>query len=145
VLISPKTSARAGRAAGDSSGKRQPIALAEVAKLPLILPSRPNAFRILIEGEMIAIGCKPQVALEVDGLNAILSLVREGLGHAVLPSYTLSNAEDPGHFTLRGIRSPRIMSELMLVRSSRRASTDTQKKSIELVQAVVIEAIKPYA
>jgi LysR family nitrogen assimilation transcriptional regulator len=147
VLISPKTSSKAGAAAksSSSSGKRQPIALAEVAKLPLILPSRPNAFRILIEGEMIAIGCKPQVALEVDGLNAILSLVREGMGHAVLPSYTLSNAEDPGRFTLRSIRSPRIMSELMLVRSSRRASTDTQKKAIELVKSVVIEAIKPYA
>jgi LysR family nitrogen assimilation transcriptional regulator len=145
VLISPKTSDRAGRAAKNSSGKRQPMALAEVAQLPLILPSRPNAFRILIEGEMIAIGCKPQVALEVDGLNAILSLVREGMGHAVLPSYTLSNAEDPGHFTLRSIRSPRIMSELMLVRSSRRASTDTQKKAIDLVKTVVIDAIKPYA
>lgn len=143
VLISPRTTGKAG-AAKSSSGKRQPIALAEVATLPLILPSRPNAFRILIEGEMIAIGCKPQVALEVDGLNAILSLVREGMGHAVLPSYTLSNAEDPGHFTLRSIRSPRIMSELMLVRSSRRASTDTQKKAIELVRSVVIEAIKPY-
>ncbi|MDP3412752.1 MAG: LysR substrate-binding domain-containing protein, partial [Polaromonas sp.] len=144
VLISPRTSARVGPATKGSS-KRQPITLAEVAKLPLILPSRPNAFRILIEGEMIAIGCKPQVALEVDGLNAILSLVREGLGHAVLPSYTLSNAEDPARFTLRSIRSPRIMSELMLVRSSRRASTDTQKKAIELVKSVVIEAIKPYA
>lgn len=144
VLISPKTATRGGPATKSSSGKRQPIALAEVATLPLILPSRPNAFRILIEGEMIAIGCKPQVALEVDGLNAILSLVREGMGHAVLPSYTLSNAEDPGHFTLRSIRSPRIMSELMLVRSSRRASTDTQKKAIELVRSVVIEAIKPY-
>ncbi|MBA4327791.1 MAG: LysR family transcriptional regulator [Polaromonas sp.] len=144
VLISPRTSARAGAAARSGSGKRQPIALAEVARLPLILPSRPNAFRILIEGELIAIGCKPQLALEVDGLNAILSLVREGMGHAVLPSYTLSNAEDPGHFTLRSIRSPRIMSELMLVRSSRRASTDTQKKAIELVKSVVIEAIKPY-
>jgi LysR family nitrogen assimilation transcriptional regulator len=148
VLISPKTSPKSGGKAGtgkSSGGKRQPVALAEVGKLPLILPSRPNAFRILIEGEMIAIGCKPQVALEVDGLNAILSLVREGMGHAVLPSYTLSNAEDPGHFTLRSIRSPRIMSELMLVRSSRRASTDTQKKAIELVKSVVIEAIRPYA
>jgi LysR family nitrogen assimilation transcriptional regulator len=143
VLVSPKTGTRT--VAKSSSGKRQPMTLTEVAKLPLILPSRPNAFRILIDSKMIAIGHKPQVALEVDGLNAILSLVREGMGHGVLPSYTLSNADDPGHFTLRSIRSPRIMSELMLVRSSRRASTDTQKKAIELVRSVVIEAIKPYA
>ena len=141
VLISRKSdSARPG----DGMGKRQPISLAEVSELPLILPSRPNAFRILIEGEMVAIGRKPQVSLEVDGLNAILSLVKEGMGHAVLPSYTLSNFDDPSPFTLRSIHSPRIISELMLVRSSRRPSTETQKTAIEVVKAILVEAMKPY-
>ena len=66
------------------------------------------------------------------------------MGHAVLPSYTLSNVEDTEPFTLRSIHSPRIMSELMLVRSSRRASTDTQKKAVEVVTSVVVQALKPY-
>ena len=149
VLISQKTnlnsSAKAGTAAKESARKRQPISLTEVADLPLILPSRPNAFRMLIEGEMIAMGRKPHITLEVDGLNAILSLVKEGMGHAVLPSYTLSNFDDPGPFTVRRIHSPRIMSELMLVRSSRRPSTETQKIAIEVVKAVLVEAMKPYA
>ena len=124
---------------------RPPISLAQVAALPLILPSRPNAFRILIEGEMIGIGVKPDISLEVDGLNAILSLVKEGMGHAVLPSYTLSNFDDPESFTLRSIHSPRIMSQLMLVRSARRPSTETQKIAIEVVKRVLVEAMKPYA
>ena len=123
---------------------REPITLAEVAELPLILPSRPNAFRILIEGEMRAIDRKPNITLEVDGLNAILSLVKEGMGHAVLPSYTLSNFDDPSPFCVRTIHSPRIMSELMLVRSARRPSTETQKTAIALVKAVLITAMKPY-
>lgn len=124
--------------------RRQTISLAAVADLPLILPSRPNAFRILIEGEMSVLGRKPQITLEVDGLNAILSLVREGMGHAVLPSYTLSNFDDPERFMVSSIHSPRIMSELMLVRSSRRPSTETQKTAIEVVKSVVVDAIKPY-
>lgn len=144
VLISRRTGAKPASFKKASKGKRQTIGLAAVAELPLILPSRPNVFRILIEGEMITIGCKPQITLEVDGLNAILSLVREGMGHAVLPSYTLSNVEDTEPFTLRSIHSPRIMSELMLVRSSRRASTDTQKKAVEVVTSVVVQALKPY-
>ena len=144
VLISRKTTAKANAFRKTASGKPKPIKLADVAALPLILPSRPNAFRILIESEMITIGCKPLLALEVDGLNSILSLVREGMGHAVLPSYTLSNAENPAHFTVRSIRSPSIMSELTLLRSSRRASTDTQKKAVELIQWVVAKALKPY-
>jgi len=144
VLISRRTGAKPASLKKASKGKRQTIGLAAVAELPLILPSRPNAFRILIESKMITIGCKPQITLEVDGLNAILSLVREGMGHAVLPSYTLSNVEDTEPFTLRSIHSPRIMSELMLVRSSRRASTDTQKKAVEVVTSVVVQALKPY-
>ena len=144
VLISPGTGNRPAGLKKGRREKRQTIRLAAVADLPLILPSRPNAFRILIEGEMITIGCKPQITLEVDGLNAILSLVREGMGHAVLPSYTLSNVEDPEPFTLRSISAPRILSELMLVRSSRRASTDTQKMAVEVVTAVVAKALKPY-
>ena len=124
--------------------KRQPISLAEVAELPLILPSRPNAFRILIEVEMIAIDRKPKITLEVDGLNAILSLVKEGMGHAVLPSYTLSNFDDPAPFTLRSIHSPRIMSSLTLVRASRRPNTETQKTAMEVVKSVLITAMKPY-
>ena len=149
VLISQNTNLKSNATASATpknlARKRQPISLTEVADLPLILPSRPNAFRMLIEGEMNAMGRKPNITLEVDGLNAILSLVQEGMGHAVLPSYTLSNFDDPGPFTVRRIHSPRIMSELMLVRSARRPSTETQKTAIEVVKAVLVEAMKPYA
>jgi LysR family nitrogen assimilation transcriptional regulator len=145
VLISPATGAAAATAKKRPGAKRQPISLAEVAKLPLILPSRPNAFRLLIETQMTGIGQEPQIVMEVDGLNAILSLVKEGMGHAVLPSYTLSNFENAAPFALRSIHSPRIMSELMLVRSSRHPSTETQKSATEIVKRVLIEAMKPYA
>jgi LysR family transcriptional regulator, nitrogen assimilation regulatory protein len=127
-----------------AGGKRPGISLAQVAKLPLILPSRPNAFRILIDSEIVALGCKPRVALEVDGLNAILSLVKEGMGHAVLPSYTLSNFDDVSPFLLRSIHTPRIRSALMLVRSARRPSTETQKAAMALVCDVMVNAMKAY-
>jgi len=138
VLISKTTAAKQQKA------KRQPIELKDVADLPLILPSRPNAFRMLVDSEMNAIGRKPQITLEVDGLNAILSLVKEGLGHAVLPSYTLSNFDDPSPFTLRSITQPSIMSQLMLVRAARRSSTETQKIAADVVKSVVMLAMKSY-
>jgi LysR family transcriptional regulator, nitrogen assimilation regulatory protein len=130
VLISPR-----------SANTKASITLRDVAKLPLILPSRPNAFRILIEAEMIALERKPLIAMEVDGLNAILSLVKEGFGHAVLPTYTLNNFDDASPFCVRQITSPRIQSRLDLVWSARRPSTQTQKKALDVVRAVVSEAI----
>jgi LysR family nitrogen assimilation transcriptional regulator len=52
-----------------------PVPLREVATLPLVIPSRPNAIRMHVEAEMANIGCRPHVALEIDGVSAILDLV----------------------------------------------------------------------
>ncbi len=121
------------------------ISLAEVATLPLILPSRPNAFRILIDNEMSGIALRPRIAMEVDGLNAILSLVKEGMGHAVLPRYTLSNFDDADPFAVRSIHSPPILSRLELAWSSRRPTTATQKKALDVVRKAVLAAIRNQA
>jgi LysR family nitrogen assimilation transcriptional regulator len=137
VLISPAGAASDKR----SKKKTEPVALADVATLPLILPSRPNAFRILVEGEMMSLGKRPNVIFEVDGLNAILSLVKEGMGHAVLPSYTLSNFESDSPFAVQPIHSPSIRSQLMMVWSSRRPTTQTQKRAMEILAEAVLEAI----
>lgn len=52
-----------------------PVTLKEVAELPLVIPSRPNAIRTHVETEMAQIGCRLKVALEIDGVSAILDLV----------------------------------------------------------------------
>lgn len=140
VLISP----RAELPEGKGSKARAAVPLREAAALPLILPSRPNAFRLLLEAETMRLGCQLRIAMEVDGLNAILSLVREGFGHAVLPAYTLANIDHGGALVVRRLQAPRPTSQLTLVRSSRRPSTETQKVARALLQDVVLRAIAPY-
>ncbi len=136
VLISPAVATP--RARGSSAAKDWPsMTLREVAELPLILPSRPNAFRILIEGEMMTINRRPVVILEVDGLNAILNLVKEGIGHAILPRYTLNNFDDARAFRVHTIHSPSIRSQLMLVWSAHRPTTQTQRKAMELLTRIL--------
>ncbi len=82
------------------------VSLTDLAQLPLIVPSRPNAFRLLIDTEMQRVNGKPNIVLEIDGLNAILELVKEGMGYAVLPAYTLSNFAKPDHFSTHRIEKP---------------------------------------
>ena len=117
------------------------VPLSSLADLPLIAPSRPNAFRILIETEMARIQCKPQIVLEIDGLNAILEVVKEGLGYAVLPSYTLSNFNTPKDFSVHEIEKPQLLSQLMLVWSARRPLTPTHKESLRLAKDMVSTVI----
>ncbi len=140
VLISAHSQAPAAKGAKG----RAAVALKEAAALPLILPSRPNAFRLLLETETMRIGCQLRIAMEVDGLNGILSLVREGFGHAVLPAYTLANFDHASTLVVRRLQAPRPTSQLTLVRSSRRPSTETQKVARALLQDVVLRAIAPY-
>jgi LysR family nitrogen assimilation transcriptional regulator len=121
------------------------VSLTALSELPLIAPSRPNAFRLLIESEMTRIHRKPRIVLEIDGLNAILELVREGLGYAVLPAYTLSNFPDTEAFTTHRIHEPQLMSQLMLVWSAKRPMTSTHKATLDLARDLVARAVNNHA
>jgi LysR family transcriptional regulator, nitrogen assimilation regulatory protein len=126
----------------DAAGSSKPISLRELAALPLVIPSRPNAIRTLVEVEMAGIGCRPTIALEIDGVAAILDLVADGAGCAVLSATAMRVLGTPAAFIARPIR-PRLRSKLMLAVSSRRPSTLTQQSVMALVRQRSQQALTP--
>lgn len=60
----------------------------------------------------------------------------------MLPAYTLSNFDNVTPFLVRKIHTPRIQSRLELVWSSRRPTTETHKKALDVVRSVVASAIE---
>lgn len=60
------------------------ITLAQLAARELVIPSRPHAIRMRVETAMAEAGHKPNVALEIESLPAILDLVQRHALHAVL-------------------------------------------------------------
>lgn len=133
-LISPRPS----RARASS----QPISLKEVSGLPLVIPSRPNAIRMVVETEMAGIGCKPDIGLEIDGVAAILDLVADGAGHAVLPHYALATSARPEAYQARPIDKPHLLSRVALATAAGRTTTMTQQAMIELIQQVTREIFR---
>lgn len=126
------------RAAGRQAGARAaPITLQAVAALPLVIPSRPNAIRMQVESEMAAIGCKPQVALEIDGVSAILDLVADGAGCAVLSRNAVESSVRPDHFVLRAIRSPALRTQISMATSAQRPTTLTQQATLQLIRTAL--------
>jgi LysR family nitrogen assimilation transcriptional regulator len=121
-----------------------PITLKEVAELPLVIPSRPNAIRMLVETQMASIGCKPLISLEIDGVAAILDLVADGAGHAILPRYALASTARPEHYLVRPIIKPRLGSKLALATASGRTTTLTQQAMLELIQEVAVTVFGPH-
>lgn len=111
-----------------------PVTLAEIAAMPLVIPSRPNAIRMHVESQMAAVGCRPSVALEIDGVSAILDLVLDGAGCAVLSHNALLHSARPSAFTAQRIGSPPLTIQLSLATSLQRPTTPVQKAALDLIR-----------
>lgn len=125
------------------AARPRPVPLKEVASLPLVIPSRPNAIRMLVETEMANLGCRPQVALEIDGVAAILDLVEDGAGNAVLSRNAVATSARPQAFSLRPISSPNLRSKLLTAMSSQRPATLTQKAALQLIHEMAHKLLAP--
>jgi len=112
-----------------------PIPLAEVAKLPLVIPTRPNAIRMHVEAAMADIGCRPDVVLEIDGVSAILDLVLDGAGCAILSRNAVLNSPRPSAYAVQPIGTPPLRIRLSLATSLQRPATPVQKATLDMIRA----------
>lgn len=117
----------------DGSEPRK-LRLADLPRFPLILPSQPNAIRRLVETRLAGLGLRPQVAMEIDAVPAILELVAEGHGFAVLSSRALLGAATADRLHSRTIVQPQLKSALAIVTSAQRPSTPLQKAVIAMIE-----------
>lgn len=118
-----------------------PVAIGELPDYPLIVPSRPNAIRMLIEGELANRGLRPSIAFEVDGVNAILDLVGEGFGYAILSQTAVANLAGNRQFRLRSVLGDGLKAKLSLGVNSHRQITATQRALIDLIRRVVVDRL----
>ena len=118
-----------------------PISLKGLSELPLVIPSRPNAIRMHVESEMAGIGCRLKIALEIDGVSAILDLVADGAGAAVLSRNAVESSVRPSAFTVRGICEPALRTKVSLATSSLRPATLTQQATLALIRQTVADHV----
>lgn len=112
------------------------VKLRDLPRFPLIIPSRPHAIRTLVETHLAAIGLRPQVAMEIDAVTAILELVAEGHGYAVLSQRALDGAAVARRLVSWPIMQPRLRSALVIATSAQRPSTPIQQAAIALIEEV---------
>ena len=138
-LVTPKS------ASDTASGLSDPISLREVAKLPLIIPNMPNALRMLVETQIAFIGAKPNIAFEIDGVAAILDLVADLAGYAILPKHAVATSGKMDNFIVRPIIEPRITSLLAIAISAHRPATDTQKAVMAMIPEILAKRVTPFS
>lgn len=118
-----------------------PITLRELAQLPLVIPTRPNAIRMHVESELANIGCRLNIALEIDGVSAILDLVADGAGSAVLSRNAVASSIRPSAFSVRTITEPVLRTKVSLATSSLRPATLTQQTTMALLHRITQQTL----
>ena len=101
-------------AAKGAARKQAPLPLAELVKLPLVLPEHTHAIRKLLETQAALAGLKLNIAYEVSSVSSILELVRSGHGHAVLTPSAVAASGQAAAFRVRPLAERVLTSTLCL-------------------------------
>lgn len=116
------------------------VRLRDLPAYPLIIPSRPHAIRTLVESRLAAVGLRANVALEVDAVSAILELVAEGLGYAVLSPRAMHGESAARKLRAQPIVQPALTSTLHIAVSAQRPTTPLQAACVLLIAALIPRA-----
>lgn len=118
-----------------SSGLPARVRMRDLSRFPLIIPSRPNALRTLIESECSRHHVPLDIVLEIDAIISVLDLVERGAGHAILPQYAIQECARRKAIAMTPIVSPGITSRLDIAVSAQRPMTGLARRTIELIKA----------
>lgn len=110
--------------------------LKDLASIPLIMPTLPNPFRVLVQAQLAEQGLKPKIDWEINSVGTIVKLVNEGVGCAVLSKYCLALGKDGSNMTAIRIKNPNLVNRLYVGYSSKRATTRLQNEVLKLVDEV---------
>jgi DNA-binding transcriptional LysR family regulator len=105
---------------GEKVLRRATITTQEIAPLPLLLTGFEGGIRTIADKAFSAAGVTPNVKLEVDANDALLDLISEGLGFAILPYCTIQREIVEGRCAAAEIISPTIPRIVLLAISSSR-------------------------
>jgi len=129
------------RATRKAAPMPEALSLRELARVPLVIPSRPNAIRMQVESALAAQRLRPTIAMEVDGVAAILELVAGGGVSAILSGHAVQTSGRPRALAMRAIGSPPLRSRLSMAVSTQRPTTLTQKSTQDLIRATVASVL----
>ncbi len=115
---------------------RKTYSLEEVAAMPLIMATRGNAQRILLEGAVLSRGLTINVIMEADNLGTILSLVQEGVGCTVVAYGAVHALAEAGAVRVATL-AELIRTDVSLVTNAQRPGTAALRQFSNAVRAAV--------
>jgi LysR family nitrogen assimilation transcriptional regulator len=105
--------------------------------------TRPHAIRMSVENALAGVERKIRVAHEIESVPAMIDLVRQEFGYAVLGANAIKSTPWAGEVSVLPIVTPVLKTSLSIVTSSQRPTGPLLRKAIELIRAIVRQEIVP--
>jgi LysR family nitrogen assimilation transcriptional regulator len=115
------------------------VAMKDMGRFPLIIPSEPHSIRRLIEAEAARHDVHLDVCLEIDSIPSLLELIELNMGYGVLFRSALVYSNG----TLEGLRSaeitePTILTHLFVATFEQRPLSRLAEQAMQLVREICI-------
>ena len=130
------------RAAKAARKVRKSVTLAEIADYPLIIPSRPHSIRMSVENALAGVDRKIRVAHEIECIPAVIDLVRQGHGFAVLPFNAVQSTPWGDEVSVKPIVAPVLKTSLSMATSAHRPKSPLQRRAIDVIRDIVRHEIR---
>jgi LysR family nitrogen assimilation transcriptional regulator len=116
-----------------------PVPFAELAKLPLILPSMAHGLRMLIDETANKGNRELNVILEIDSVPAIKELVEQAVGYTVLAFGAVRREVGEGRLVAHPIARPRLSRDLYLAFSANHPASRASVAVGQIIRSLVKE------
>ena len=113
------------------------VAASRLARIPLILPSRPHGLRVLVDDFLSGIGVAPNVQVEIDAMPSTLSLVESGIGYTILSYSSVHHLIEAGRIRYWPIVDPTMTRSLVVATSTQRPVTNAARALVGFVRKQV--------
>lgn len=115
------------------------IALAQVAPLPLILPSSTHGLRALLEQGASSNRLELNTVIDVDSYGNIKELVEKGIGYSILPFNSIAREVREGRLRSWRISEPELKRDVHLVHPADRPMTNAVSAIEALCRDTLLE------
>jgi len=121
--------------------ERKVVPFPDIARLPLILPSRPHGLRILIDTIAARENIDLRIDFELDSLAAIKELVEDGTGWSILSFASVYREVEAGRLTARRIVEPNLSRSLVLATSTQRPLSQAARVVVDQIKIEVDDLV----
>lgn len=123
-------------------GNDDPFPMRDLAQIPMIIQSRPNKIRVMVDTVLAQVGEQMDVVLESDSHETGFQMARDGMGCTVHTRRFMHNIASAADLVFRRIVEPEVVMKSQIILPARRPISRLQDEAFEIFRDVCRELLR---